>query len=137
MVVLINYLHVMTILPSSILVDQIYVAPLQKDVIAWFKSKFFSKIVDHKRTGGKSLERNTSLDELDDAVVESCVEDQISKEKGSSKNNVDTSSDDLDRVDQYLVETYAPFVTRRSSYLIGFPIALVSPVGQTIIDFVL
>ena len=93
MVVLINYLHVMTILPSSILVDEIYVAPLQKDFTSWFKSKFLSKNLDHNSKGGKSVEK----------------------------------SDDMNSVDQYLVQTYAPFVTRRSSYLIGLPIILVRP----------
>lgn len=83
----------MTILPSSILVDEIYVAPLQKDFTSWFKSKFLSKNLDDKDEGGKSEEK----------------------------------SNDMNSLDRYLVQTYAPFVTRRSSYLIGLPIIMVRP----------
>ena len=93
MVVLINYLHVMTILPSSILVNEIYVIPFRTDVFNWFERKFLPKKLNQKR--GKS------------------------------------TSNEMNRLDRYLVQTYAPFVTRRSSYLIGLPVVMVSPVAKT------
>ncbi len=45
---LVNYLHVMTILPSSILVNEIYVVPFRKDISRWFSRKFSSETLDHK-----------------------------------------------------------------------------------------
>ena len=91
MVVLVNFLHVMTILPSSILVNEIYVVPFRADLFRWFERRFLPKKLSHK-SGEKS-------------------------------------SNDVSRLDRYLIETYAPFVTRRSSYLIALPIVLVRPVA--------
>ncbi len=84
MVVLINYLHVMTILPSSILVNEIYIVPFRKDIVSFF-------------TGSRK-----KLDKHGEA------------------------SDDMNRLDRWLVQTYAPFVSRRPSLLIVLPVILVS-----------
>ena len=90
MVVLINYLHVMTILPSSILVNEIYVVPFRKDISMWFSRKFSSN------TGDREEEA--------------------------------TESNNMSRLDRYLIHTYAPLVTRRSLYLIVVPIGMVCPI---------
>lgn len=79
---LINYLHVMTILPSSILVNEIYVVP--------FSRKFWSKTRSHK-------------------------------EEATETNN-------MSRLDGYLINTYAPLVTRKALYLIIIPIGMVSSI---------
>ena len=100
MVVLINYLHVMTILPSSILVNEIYVIPFRKDIVSFFKGKSCSR---------KKLDENQS----------------ISKESQNGK-----ACNDMNRLDRWLVQTYAPFVSRRPSLLIVLPVILVSPVVE-------
>ena len=110
MVVLINYLHVMTILPSSILVNEIYMAPVQKKIVIWFKLKFLANKY-------KGVEKNTSR--------EKCFQNEASQGHEKMKNIFEESSNDMDSLDRYLVQTYAPFVSRRSSYLICFPILLV------------
>jgi hypothetical protein len=124
MVVLINYLHVMTILPSSILVNEIYMAPVQKEFVMWFKQKFLSNKLDHGNECGESVEKNTSPEEPN-----------ASEGHEKMKNIVEKSSNDMNSLDRYLVRTYAPFVTRRSSYLIGFPILLVRLVAEIIHQF--
>lgn len=125
MVVLINYLHVMTILPSSILVNEIYMASVQKKIVIWFKLKFLPNKF-------KGVEKNTSPKEPNDAIVEKCFQNKASEGHEKMKNIIEKSSNDMNSLDRYLVQTYAPFVSRRSSYLIGFPILLVRLVAEII-----
>ena len=99
MVVLINYLHVMTILPSSILVNEIYVVPFRKDISMWFSRKFSSNTSDHEEEA--------------------------------------TESNNMSRLDRYLIHTYAPLVTRRSLYLIVVPIGMVCSVLSVFSNFCL
>lgn len=97
MVVLINYLHVMTILPSSILVNEIYVIPFRKDIMSYFKRK----------SSSENLDKSASIE----------------YQNGEPSNH-------MNRLDRYLVDTYAPFVSRKSSYLIALPVVLVRHVAE-------
>jgi hypothetical protein len=109
----------MTILPSSILVDEIYVAPLKEDIRIWFRSKFSSKNFDGNE-GGKTIE---------------IYNPEEPQDKAPNGHVLEESSTDMNRVDRYLVETYAPLVSRRSSYLIVGSIVLVSLVTNVLNSF--
>ena len=97
MVVLINYLHVMTILPSSILVNEIYVIPFRKDIMSCFTKE---------KSSSENLDKSASIE----------------YQNGEPSN-------DMNRLDRYLVDTYAPFISRRSSYFIALPVVLVRHVA--------
>lgn len=129
MVVLINYVHVMTILPSAILVDEIYVAPLQKEFIKWCKSKFFSKSLEKQNQQGQCTEKLAHLKEPDDAILTKCFQDHASERHEKLENIVEKASNDMNNLDRYLVQTYAPLVAGRSSYLIVLPIVLAIILG--------
>ena len=135
MVVLVNYLHVMTILPSAILVDEIYVAPIQREFVMWFKLKFLSKNLVHENQGGNTIESYSHPEEPDSAITGKCIQGDPSEGHQILKNVIGKPSDDMNQLDRYLVHTYAPFVTRRSSYLIGLPIFLVRLVAKVIHRF--
>lgn len=114
MVVLVNYLHVMTILPSSILVNELYVADLQDAFVAWCKSKCC-------RTRA-NLELGEDYSTTVDA--EKCSLDDEDGNNVASQAIVAKPSE-LNRTDRYLVEKYAPFVTRRPYYMLGAAVLLV------------
>jgi len=130
MVVLINYLHVMTILPSSILVNEIYVAPIQKQFIMWCKSTFLPNKFYHEQKSSESADKYIHPE---DADAEKGLPNSIRAGDEKLKNVIEKSSK-MNRIDQYLVETYAPFVTRRSSYLLCSCIILVRTITRSFID---
>ena len=117
MVVLINYLHVMTILPSSILVNEIYIAKRQEECVMWFKSKF-------DRRSRNISEKYTHPEIFEDVDAEKCLQHDACE--GDEKlETLEKTSNQMNRFDRCLVETYAPFLKRRSYHLMCFSILLV------------
>jgi len=107
MVVLINYVHVMTILPSAILVNEIYVAPLQKKCARWWKSR-------HEQTSETDAEKYAHSEEED-------AEEGLSngsREGDETLENAFEKVSEMNFLDRYLVETYAPFVNQKSKHLL-------------------
>ncbi len=86
----------MTILPSSILVNEIYLIPFRKEIMSCFKGK----------SSSENLDKSASIE----------------YQNGEPSN-------DMNRLDRYLVDTYAPLVSRRSSYFIALPVVLVRHVA--------
>ena len=130
MVVLINYLHVMTILPSSILVNEIYIAPLQKQFVMWCKPKCLSNNLDHEQKSEKSADKYIHSE---DADAEKGLPNHTRGGDMKVKNVIENPSE-MNRIDRYLVESYAPFITRRSSYLLCSSIILVRIITRRFID---
>lgn len=108
MVVLVNYVHVMTILPSAILVNEIHV----KKYLGRFQKK---------DSGWLCKETTKNKDYI-------CSEEN-NIEKGSPPNCSDNVPEKKTNfIDRYLVETHIPFISKRSSYLLVFSIILVRTV---------
>ncbi|MGK3741129.1 MAG: hypothetical protein ACI8RD_008845 [Bacillariaceae sp.] len=108
MVVLVNYVHVMTILPSAILVNEIYVKKylgrFQKKYSGWLY-KETTKNKDPIYSEGNNMEKGSPPD---------------------CSNNVPEKK--MNFIDRYLVETHIPFISKRSSSLLFFSIILVRTV---------
>jgi hypothetical protein len=101
MVVLVNYVHVMTILPSAILVNEIYV----KKYLGRFQKKHCKETTKNK---------------------DYIYSEGNNMEKGSPPNCSDNVPEKkMNFIDRYLVETHIPFISKRSSYLLVFSIILV------------
>eukprot|EP00588_Corethron_pennatum_P034447 CAMPEP_0194349088 /NCGR_PEP_ID=MMETSP0171-20130528/106891_1 /TAXON_ID=218684 /ORGANISM="Corethron pennatum, Strain L29A3" /LENGTH=1903 /DNA_ID=CAMNT_0039116497 /DNA_START=220 /DNA_END=5932 /DNA_ORIENTATION=+ len=107
MVVLINYVHVMTILPSAILVNEIYVAPLQKKCVRWWKPR-------HEQTSETDAEKYAHSEEED---AEKGLSNG-SREGDETLENAFEKVSEMNSLDRYLVETYAPFVNQKSKHLL-------------------
>ncbi|KAL3919166.1 MAG: hypothetical protein SGILL_003889, partial [Bacillariaceae sp.] len=97
LVVLVNFLHVMTILPSAILVNEFYVLPLQEKLRAWYQMKFRPSAADEE------------------------VEEKSNDPQGDTKDSDNDSlgshdeiSNEMNRMDKWLVTKYAPFINRRA-----------------------
>jgi len=101
MVVLVNYVHVMTILPSSILVNEIYVVPFQQKYFGWLC----------KQTRTDKANNHTYSKEND-------------MENGSQDSSRNVLEENMNVLDRYLVGTHIPFINKRSSYLLVFSIIL-------------
>jgi hypothetical protein len=112
MVVLINYIHVMTILPSSILVNEIYIVPLFHK---WFKSK-------------QHHNEQTNNNDLTNNRIESDEENNTERGMPNSSANTTERTLKMNTIDRFLVEKYAPFINKRSYYLLIFSVILVSNV---------
>mmetsp|Transcript_25610 Transcript_25610/g.70502 ORF Transcript_25610/g.70502 Transcript_25610/m.70502 type:complete len:1784 (-) Transcript_25610:395-5746(-) len=117
MVVLTNYIHVMTILPSAILVNELYVASVQERFITWCKSKLLSNRLNHRKNVDEKGEYSKPLP----PDTERCLHDGTGDGGEKSKT--------LNATDRYLVEEYAPFVTKRSYYLLCSTIILAIILG--------
>ena len=102
MVVLVNYVHVMTILPSSILVNEIYVVP--------FQQKYFGWLCKQTRT---------------DKANNHAYSKENDMENGSQDCSRNVLEENMNVLDRYLVGTHIPFINKRSSYLLVFSIILV------------
>ena len=126
MVVLINYLHVMTILPSSILVNEIYIAPLQKRLFMWCKPNN----LDDEKKSEKSVDKYIHSE---DADAEKGLPNHTREGDMKVKTVLEKTSE-MNRIDRYLVESYAPFITRRSSFLLCSSIILVRIITRRFID---
>jgi MMPL family len=110
MVVLMNFLHVMTILPSAILVNEFYVAPLQQRLLKWFKTSFRkndlkARDVIHESDGGNS---------------------HFGTNEGSSLEN----TSQMNRMDRWLVTKYAPFINRRAVIAVVLTFSLAAILGS-------
>ena len=68
----------MTILPSSILVDKIYVVPLRNEFVEWWKSKFPSKNPENENQG-QGIDQSVSLEESQDAIAEKYAHNHASE----------------------------------------------------------
>mmetsp|Transcript_12433 Transcript_12433/g.22288 ORF Transcript_12433/g.22288 Transcript_12433/m.22288 type:complete len:1070 (-) Transcript_12433:102-3311(-) len=128
MVVLVNYLHVMTILPSAILVNEIYVIPFQQKLIGWYKEKFPSKQSNKSKESEDdevALDAETglphNLDLHDDSLM------KPSSASDGEKLLGDTSK--MNRMDRWLVAKYAPFVEKRAVCILCFTLLITIVLG--------
>ena len=131
MVVLINYIHVMTILPSSILVNEIYVASVQERFVTLCMSKFFSNTHKNKQKCDRSVGSSSQSEDVD---AEKCLQNDT-QGRGKKLKNVVEKVSNMNRTDRYLIETYAPFITKRAYYLLGSTIILVRIISNNFTPF--
>lgn len=124
MVVLVNYLHVMTILPSSILVNEIYVASEEKRFLTWCKSLFIANKLGNEQRDAQCADYN----HVDDTDTEKCLENYVNGGKEESKGIIGKTSN-LDPAERYLIETYAPFVNKRAYYILVSTVILAIILG--------
>jgi len=131
MVIVCNYAHVMTILPSALLVNEIHIKPLQRKVLR----KFICIQSNNVRSIGSDIdtmpcEESTQEDE-EDTLVETPVSRLPSEitETGhdDTEDTLQTLTDDnflhrtkdMTALDRFFVQMYAPFVYQWRSIIIS------------------
>lgn len=154
MVVLVNYLHVMTILPSAILVNELYFLPWKTRL--WNKYVVQQRITREAKTGDivnekyqtdteGVLKRHVSIgsedNESNDDLSLHPREDLGSTkdgEGGSTKslassessgehgelNDIFKDTSRLKRMDRWLLKVHAPFIIKRPLFVVFFTVSL-------------
>jgi len=122
MVVLSNYAHVMTILPSAILVNEIYVIPFQRKCVIWWNSKISSNYLNDQNSK-KVSDKNTDDEYAEEGLSQCSFEGDEKLESAFEKVS------EMSRLDRYLVGTHANFVNKRPYHLLIFASILTLVLG--------
>ena len=122
MVVLINYIHVMTILPSALLVDSFYVLPMRQRFREWCASKLG---INNKKTF--KTESSTEEQELH-ANVDTLA---VPNTSASADESVDEIPDlsMMNQLDRFLVAKFSPFVSKRRLFTLASCLILAMVLG--------
>jgi len=104
MVVVLNYIHVMTILPSAIIVNEVHIKPVQRKI--W---GFICCSKNNQREEVREPNRTENL-EAETGIAQSVHEDE--NEEALDDYNFLDHTELMASVDQYFVLHHAPFVYR-------------------------
>lgn len=112
-----NFFHVMTILPSAILVNEFYVLPLQNRIGHWFE---------------KTFKRQSSKETLRDAII--CTGHQTETIDiqcgGVEARSLFENTPKMSQMDNWLVSRFSPFINRRAMMALLCTLALSVVLGS-------
>eukprot|EP00529_Nitzschia_sp_RCC80_P015053 CAMPEP_0113497914 /NCGR_PEP_ID=MMETSP0014_2-20120614/30874_1 /TAXON_ID=2857 /ORGANISM="Nitzschia sp." /LENGTH=702 /DNA_ID=CAMNT_0000391865 /DNA_START=77 /DNA_END=2182 /DNA_ORIENTATION=+ /assembly_acc=CAM_ASM_000159 len=122
MVVLINYIHVMTILPSALLVDSFYVMPMRRHFQDWCASKLGINRMKNSKTGSSIEEEELH------ANTETIPVHNMTASPDRSEDEIPDPSK-MNQLDRFLIAKYSPFLRKRRLFTLASCLILAMGLG--------
>eukprot|EP00526_Cylindrotheca_closterium_P004037 CAMPEP_0113611638 /NCGR_PEP_ID=MMETSP0017_2-20120614/5661_1 /TAXON_ID=2856 /ORGANISM="Cylindrotheca closterium" /LENGTH=1197 /DNA_ID=CAMNT_0000520595 /DNA_START=167 /DNA_END=3757 /DNA_ORIENTATION=- /assembly_acc=CAM_ASM_000147 len=142
-VVMINYFHVMTILPSAILVNEMYLKPWKRRMLpGWCLNEGHDSTAIARKANGQKTKRDetvltaraSGMPSGPDRIV--AADDGVEITLGASPKQNDSVDDSvapnasrLNRIDRMLLDRYMPFLKRRKKWILVASLLFASLLG--------